>query len=663
MFIYIMRKILLSIFALATLCYPSSVVFAVSASSNFKVYNGQTGSSAESSNSTNFSVNTGDGPSARSASDNFTAEVGPPVKGIPSAATVESSDSVSGGGGGYTPDDKIPPIFENIEEVEISETQVVILFDTNESAFTYIQYGIDDKYDQQTKPEISFSTSHKFILKSLVPNRKYNYTIHGTDQVGNAVESLSSSFTTLPVIKQVSNPSSFGAVVNRNIVTLSWSNPLANDFQKIVLVRRSDRLPLHVSDGEVLLDATANKYEDTVDYEDSRYYYAIFAIDSSENLSSGAVTSVVISTKKADPAEVKDEKPGEGKLSPPIDIQEKDVSDIKKIIPALPPPLPPEVSIIPKDDPLKDLEIRPNFFTILKQNVSESLVKATETLKNLSKEVKNDISDISSDLFDDFGELRQDIYVTLTEKQRQQIEEIVQEPLPDVFDQESLVTASPLEIIGEEDSDWHVFAQTDASFSIPADVFTKPVQAIILTLKTEAYILDYNDEQEVYEALIKTPSERGLYEALIQIIYEDSTYEEIKKKVLVDPYGYVYEKNLTLYGYQEIKISGAIVSLYTKNKTGEWVLWPANLYNQQNPQATNSEGSFAFVAPNGQYYLQVNSGKHKEFTSDIFVIEDEVVNMNIEVHNLVKKGWLASLIFGIIAITISIVFLSRRKLF
>lgn len=64
---------------------------------------------------------------------------------------------------------------------------------------------------------------------------------------------------------------------------------------------------------------------------------------------------------------------------------------------------------------------------------------------------------------------------------------------------------------------------------------------------------------------------------------------------------------------------------------GGWVPWPAHLYNNQaNPQVTGANGYYAFFAPPGVYYLQVDGGAgYYDWRSPPFQVSSAPLHVNI----------------------------------
>ncbi len=131
-----------------------------------------------------------------------------------------------------------------------------------------------------------------------------------------------------------------------------------------------------------------------------------------------------------------------------------------------------------------------------------------------------------------------------------------------------------------------------------------------------------------------------------------------KKAILlitaVDPEGYVYEK----YGDKELRISGAIVSLYWLNpETKKYELWPAQKYQQENPQVTDVSGNYLFLVPPGFYYLKVEAPGYLTYQSKPFEIKrGNGIHMNIELKS--KYWWLEEIDWKVVVIICLLFFLA-----
>ncbi|OGZ73460.1 MAG: hypothetical protein A2908_04280 [Candidatus Staskawiczbacteria bacterium RIFCSPLOWO2_01_FULL_38_12b] len=156
---------------------------------------------------------------------------------------------------------------------------------------------------------------------------------------------------------------------------------------------------------------------------------------------------------------------------------------------------------------------------------------------------------------------------------------------------------------------------TDTAAEIPAATDNhNPVQ---LLLQKFSYAPIANG---FWSAEFTSPSIEGEYDIITIMDYQDSNLvpKQIKLITVVDPEGYVYTK----LPEGKLRIEGATVSLLWQNpKTLQYELWPAEKYLQKNPQITNDTGKYAFLTPEGTYYLQAIAQGYQSYSTESFTIE------------------------------------------
>ncbi|KKP79636.1 MAG: S-layer domain protein, partial [Candidatus Moranbacteria bacterium GW2011_GWF2_35_39] len=150
---------------------------------------------------------------------------------------------------------------------------------------------------------------------------------------------------------------------------------------------------------------------------------------------------------------------------------------------------------------------------------------------------------------------------------------------------------------------------------------------------------EYNDSDSdgIYTAEIKTPNNAGEYEIITLTEYQDENLgtQKMSLTMIIDPEGYVYEK---IKG-REARIADAKTSLFWLNsETGQFELWKASDYSQENPQTTGADGKYSFLVPEGRYYLAIEASGYKSYKSEEFsVTEGRGIHLNIEMKS---RGWL-----------------------
>jgi hypothetical protein len=179
---------------------------------------------------------------------------------------------------------------------------------------------------------------------------------------------------------------------------------------------------------------------------------------------------------------------------------------------------------------------------------------------------------------------------------------------------------------------------------------------------------DYQDMGNgVFTASIDAPQTRGEYHLITKIDYYDPEQGigEIKTNLLIDPEGYVFEKS----GGKETRIPGAAVSLFWQNRqTGAFELWPAGDYQQENPQITDATGNYAFLVPQGKYYLQAELPGYEIYKSDQFEVNTGAgVHQNIELkkrfswRDLFSWEWMLFAGLIVVAALLAVNFLRDRR--
>lgn len=150
-----------------------------------------------------------------------------------------------------------------------------------------------------------------------------------------------------------------------------------------------------------------------------------------------------------------------------------------------------------------------------------------------------------------------------------------------------------------------------------------------------SFVYNDDDNDGIYTADVSSPTVSGTYEVITVIEYIDSNLgiRMIRLINVVDPEGYVYEKN----NDKEIRIPKAKISLYSyNNEKDEYELWNAKSYQQENPQMTDIRGTYSFLVPEGTYYIEADAIGYKKYHGDVFnVIEGSGIHQNIKLEKTI----------------------------
>jgi hypothetical protein len=148
------------------------------------------------------------------------------------------------------------------------------------------------------------------------------------------------------------------------------------------------------------------------------------------------------------------------------------------------------------------------------------------------------------------------------------------------------------------------------------------------------------DHDGIYTADVASPADPGQYQIVTVINYIDPELgaRQMVMTAVIDPEGYVFEKN----GDKETRIPSAIVSLYYLNlATKKYELWPAQNYQQENPQITDVRGTYSFLVPEGSYYFEVEAPGYNDYQGKAFIAsEGDGIHQNIEMNS--SGGWFST---------------------
>jgi len=179
--------------------------------------------------------------------------------------------------------------------------------------------------------------------------------------------------------------------------------------------------------------------------------------------------------------------------------------------------------------------------------------------------------------------------------------------------------------------------------------FTGPVlaqqQQKPIKIEEEFVLMEFEyideDGDGIYTANIQAPIVDGEYEIITVMDYESEEIgtKEIRLIAVIDPEGYIFEN---IKG-KEMRIPDAKVSLFWQNPSnGEYELWPASKYQQDNPQITDNTGKYSFLVPEGNYYLKVEAKGYYDYQNSEFTVkEGSGIHFNFEMKN---KNWIIKIL-------------------
>lgn len=168
----------------------------------------------------------------------------------------------------------------------------------------------------------------------------------------------------------------------------------------------------------------------------------------------------------------------------------------------------------------------------------------------------------------------------------------------------------------------------------------KPVQAV-----EPAQAMDWLVFEKVYEKLkgdnniymaeLDVPQVAGHYTLQTEVQLAEGGSKLYDLQATVSSRGYVYLQ--TAEG--KTALADVKITLYSfNNRTNQFAIWSAGIYDQVNPQTTNSKGEYLFLAPAGRYYLTAEKKNYEFYQSPEFTFSQPgPISDAISLSK--KRGW------------------------
>ncbi|HPV70775.1 MAG TPA: fibronectin type III domain-containing protein [Candidatus Magasanikbacteria bacterium] len=185
--------------------------------------------------------------------------------------------------------DTIPPIITNIKVVPqvISAT---ITWQTNEAADSQVAYGRNSDLGSLTSSSYKV-TDHSITIGGLQGATRYYFLVRSTDSSGNQASSEMLNFTTASDQTPPANVSNLSLSAGDKKNTLTWQNPSDNDLSGVIIKRSLSSYPANSTEGATVYQGSGTNFTDENLINGTTYYYSVFAFDTSNNFSSGAIIS------------------------------------------------------------------------------------------------------------------------------------------------------------------------------------------------------------------------------------------------------------------------------------------------------------------------------------------------------------------------------------
>ena len=192
----------------------------------------------------------------------------------------------------------LTPVISDLA-VNTGTSTAIITWTTDILATSSIYWGETSGYELGTTSDAVLKTDHEVLIESLNPETQYYYKINVVSEYGVETVLENQTFETESLIPDIffpANVSNLQAVLNDNNdeIELSWQNPPDDDFDLVRVMRLTTFYPSDPVDGMVVYEGSGEQVTDSDIILDETYYYTVFAKDTSDNYSSGAVVDVTV---------------------------------------------------------------------------------------------------------------------------------------------------------------------------------------------------------------------------------------------------------------------------------------------------------------------------------------------------------------------------------
>lgn len=602
--------------------------------------------------------------------------------------TGEGNGVISNGSGGgiILPIDATPPEIFDVRIYDIGLHSARISFRTDEVCLTEFYYGKSKSYNFNSpsgSPD-SYESYHEFYLKDLDAGSKYYLKIIIKNQkgIGNVITDY--NFYTIPEFKNIPAVGSLSAVQVGKTVELEWENPSWPVFQGVQISRQTGFPPLSPNEGEKIFFGFADKFVDISPTDKTKYYYTVFAFDTSGKFSSGATVSIKTDFS-TDGGAGGENAPG-GTTPGGDDILPGGASFVKDVrnLQSLPNVLEKKITLSWEYSEISianEVEIRRDLnFPSMSPLEGDLVYSGTGTSFEDRNVKKGQMYFYTVYAKDHIGKYSSGAMIATELK-----ESAAQSPGSDRWQDMSFVDVnSELLLLIQNGNELEVLEDSTLGVNYGVESLPENLVAVAIQLGNSFYILNYNEEDSAYRTSFVVPENPGEYSFdLVFLNAENEIFFEKNLKMKVVPRGEVYalKKEAFFSGkisFEKIScrlenllggenlncmtrtvIGGAEVKIFRKNEDNVWEAWNSKEFSQENPFFTDESGRYGFYLPNGEYQIGVKKNGFK-YRKVAVSVDNNILAQDVQIY--LKKDIRYIVILLVIILILVVTKLKKRLL-
>ncbi|MFA5854428.1 MAG: fibronectin type III domain-containing protein [Patescibacteria group bacterium] len=574
-----------------------------------------------------------------------------------------SNNSASSADFTFTTSDTVAPTISNIAVDAITETSARVNWATDELADSTVRYGLTNAYGA-TVTNNGLVANHQLTLNSLAAGTLYHFSVSSADAMANGATSTDQTFTTLADSTPPANVSNLVVTPGDTQNSLSWSIPADIDYAGVRIQRSTTAHPTGPGIGTNVYDGPATTMVNSGLTNGTTYYYTAFAYDNSGNFATGALGS-------GTPFDV----------TPPGPVSNFTVTagDAQNAL-AWTNPVTPDFNQVRIQRSTTGFPATPGngatVYTGSGQNYLDvGLVNGTtyyysafasDTSGNFSGPAQASGTPVGPPPAGPVcgntvcealetsiscpadcpvvppppGPFCGDAICSAGEDSTSCAVDCPLPPQPPVV-LPPPTAAQPinrglirlfalnrvLELHQNSNEEYRTLPNRSLTFFIPMTAIPRPVASMTLNFASGSYLFTRTTlsvPADGYVVDVSAPSSIGRVNGTIIATFADGATDVIELGVRVEPFGVVtHSKNS-----QQAPLDGVKIKL--QKRVGTWIDWDALPYHQTNPVTTDNTGSYAFMAPQGEYRIVATREDYRSYESAPIDLATEVINVTFE---------------------------------